>query len=155
MCQFYTFWVTSRARCVAKKRAVTWFALIKRLNPFDVFPLLDYVFEAVKFNTHCIACGKLSRCRFIKSNQILDRMSKAFFLHGDNFRNVFRCSKNAWKLCLVQNEVDSLYTHRIEESDCSHWVVHICNMSCEPLPPVFGPNPDEMPLFSIAFCLDC
>ena len=155
MSKFNTLGIACSPRGIAKDWVIIFFALIERRHSHLIFTLFQDVLEWVNLDSNCISCFNLSGSRLIKWNNTLNWFSQAFFFHCHDFRNVFRRWENARHFSLVKDEVNWLESHWVEKSDCSHWVVHVCDVSNQPLVPILWPDPNKMPLSSIPFRFSC
>ena len=62
--------------------------------------------------------------RVTDGNQVLNILCKTLLLHCTDLLGVVRCDNECCHLRLVQDEVNLLYRHSIEKSDCSDTLVH-------------------------------
>jgi len=118
-----------------------------------IFTCLNYGLEVIELDTNCAALLNLLLSDIIKANKILDGLRNIVLLHRDDLSDVLMSSEDAGEFSLIQDVVDSLDTHGIEEADRGLVVVHVGDVACEPFPPVLGPDSNKVPLAAVTLCL--
>ena len=72
MSQLDTFRITRSAGCVAEQGTVVRCAFFKGFSSLRGLTALDYLFEAVEFDSYRFTGCELGGCWFVKSNQEFD-----------------------------------------------------------------------------------
>lgn len=85
---------------------------------------------------------------------MLNGAGESVFLHLDDLLDVIHGAEKSVQLSLLQNEVNSLNTHRVEEPNRGVAHVHVSDVGRGPLPTILSPNTDELPLTAITLGLD-
>ena len=155
MSEFNTLGVPSCTRSVRKQRAVIFCALLPLLRIWILSTSLDDGVQTKEFDALCLALlyGFVVHFISIKTHQWSHRLHKSLFFHLAEFLHVLFGAEDAGELCLVSDVVNLFRTHRIKETNWGMAVVHVCNVSRQPLRPVFWPDSNKTPRFSITLWL--
>jgi len=153
MSKLYSLRVTSGSWSVREYWEVVFCCLFKgRGLPF-LITLFNDKLKWINSNTDSPRCFFLSCSSFIEWDETSDRFGESLFFHLYNFFDVVVGGKNSRKFGLFYDVVHWLKTHRIEESNTCHSVVHVCDVSNQPFVSIFGPETDELPFLTVTLCL--
>jgi hypothetical protein len=146
--QLYAFGVPSCTRGITENWAVTLSAFLK-CNISGGSTRIHNFLIGVELNTMSFAISSILCIDVIEADSVFNRASDSFLLHLDDFLDVIHCAEKSSKLGLLQDVVNSLEAHRVEETDRCVVHVHVGDVGYGPLPSILGPNSGELPFAAI------
>lgn len=87
---------------------------------------------------------------FIVNDKIFKCLCKFVLFHLNDFLDKTAFAENSGEFSLIHNEVHSLDTHCIVETNIGDLVVHACQHSCQPFLSITRPNTAEAPLLILS-----
>ena len=89
----------------------------------------------------------------IKADDADKRLQQATLLHVDDLEQQVTREEDSLQFGLVHDVIDGLLTHGVEETDRGVCVVHVGDVSHEPLVSVLAPDANKAPRLPVAFGL--
>lgn len=91
----------------------------------------------------------------IECHNTLEMLSETIFLHLNQLLDKSVLHKHGCELSLIEDVIDGLDAHRVEETNGSVIEIHIANVGNKPLPSVSRPDADEFPFPAITLDFLC